>query len=268
MRAVGLAGASRGSTRHVEAAMRLKDMNAVVTGASSGIGLATARRLHRDGARVAISARDPDRLRRAAASIGPDVVPIPADVTRTADLDRLMTAIDQELGSIDILFVNAGIKRFAPLAEATEELFDEVFSANARGAFFTLRAAVPHLNDGASIVLCGLAPVEPGWRRAGTSIYTASKTALQSFARTTAAELAHRRIRVNTVDPGAIDVSDGGPGYLPNSQMAERMHRIATATPLQRLGTPEEIAGVVAFLASDDASFITGQRIAVDGGMS
>jgi NAD(P)-dependent dehydrogenase (short-subunit alcohol dehydrogenase family) len=241
---------------------------AVVTGASSGIGLATARRLHCDGARLAISARDPHRLRRAAASIADDVVPIPADVNDKADLDRLMVTVAKELGPIDILFINAGVKRFACLTDATEELFDEVFAANAKGAYFTLHSAIPHLNDGASIILCGLAPVEPAWRRAGTSIYTASKAALRSFTRTTASELAHRQIRVNSVNPGAIDLSDPGPAYLPDDQMAERMHRIADAAPMKRLGKPEEIAGVVAFLASDDASYITGQQITVDGGMS
>jgi NAD(P)-dependent dehydrogenase (short-subunit alcohol dehydrogenase family) len=239
---------------------------ALVTGASSGIGLATARRLHSDGARVAISARDPDRLRHAAASIGDDVIAVPADVTDKADLDRLMTTVGQALGPIDILFVNAGLKRFASLTDVTEELFDEVFATNTRGAYFTVRAALPHLEDGASIVLCGLAPVDPAWRRPGTSVYTASKAALRSFTRTTAAELAHRRIRVNTVNPGAIDVS--GPTYLPPEEMVERMRRTAEATPMKRLGRPEEIAGVVAFLASDDASYITGQQITVDGGLS
>ncbi|TQM36214.1 SDR family NAD(P)-dependent oxidoreductase [Pseudonocardia cypriaca] len=239
---------------------------ALVTGASSGIGLATARRLHRDGARVAISARDPDRLRLAAASIGDDVIAVPADVTEEADLDRLMATVARALGPIDVLFVNAGLKRFASLTDVTEELFDEVFATNTKGAYFTVRAALPHLEDGASIVLCGLAPVDPAWRRPGTSVYTASKAALRSFTRTTAAELAHRRIRVNTVNPGAIDVS--GPTYLPPDAMVERMRRTADATPMKRLGRPEEIAAVVAFLASDDASYITGQQITVDGGLS
>jgi NAD(P)-dependent dehydrogenase (short-subunit alcohol dehydrogenase family) len=187
-------------------------------------------------------------------------------VTDKADLDRLVATVGKELGAIDILFVNAGLKRFAPLTDVTEDLFDEVFATNAKGAYFTVRAALPHLNDGASVVLCGLAPVDPAWRRPGTGVYTASKAALQSFTRTTAAELAHRRIRVNTVNPGAIDVS--GPTYLPSDEMAERMRRTADATVMKRLGTPEEIAGVVAFLASDDASYITGQQITVDGGMS
>jgi NAD(P)-dependent dehydrogenase (short-subunit alcohol dehydrogenase family) len=239
----------------------------VVTGGSSGIGLATAKRLHQEGARVAIAGRDEQRLHEAAGSIGDDVLAVPADVAKPEEIDLLFSTVARALGRIDVLFVNAGLKRFQALPDTTEGFFDEVFDVNTKGAFFTLQKAIPHLNDGASVILCGLAPVDPAWRRPGTIVYTASKAAMRSFTRTAAAELAQRGIRVNTVSPGAIDVSGSG-AQLPPEEMADRMRQIATAAPMKRLGKPEEIAGVVAFLASCDASYVTGQEITVDGGIS
>ncbi|MEU6750205.1 SDR family oxidoreductase [Spirillospora sp. NPDC046719] len=240
---------------------------AVVTGGGSGIGLATAKRFRQEGARVAISGRDEERLHRAATVIGDGVLTVAADVGRLQEIDLLFSTVVKELGPIDVLFVNAGFKGFQALHESTEEFFDEAFGVNAKGAFFTLQKSVPHLSDGASVILCGLAPVDPAWRRPGTSVYTASKAALRSFTRSAAAELAPRRIRVNAVSPGPIDVSDSSRGPLPRGS-AERMSRMADAAPMKRLGGPEEVAGVVAFLASGDASYITGQEIIVDGGLS
>ncbi len=245
---------------------RLDGHVAVVTGGGSGIGLATANRFHKEGASVAIVGRDEQRLRQAATSIGDNVLAVPGDVAKAPDLGLLFSTVAHALGRIDMLFVNAGLKRYQPLQEATEAFFDEVFDVNAKGAFFTVQQAIPHLNDGASVILCGLAPVDPAWRRPGTSVYTASKAALRSFTRSAAAELAHRRIRVNTVSPGAIDATAGA--QLPPEEMVERMRQIAAAAPMKRLGKPEEVAAVVAFLASDDASYITGQEIVVDGGIS
>src|SRR5487761_319284 len=217
---------------------------AVVTGGGSGIGLATAKRFHQEGASVAIAGRDEQRLRQAARSIGDNVLAVAGDVTKLAEIDLLFTTVEQALGQIDILFINAGLKRFQALEEATAGFFDEVFDVNAKGAFFTLQKAIPHLNDGASVVLCGLAPVDPAWRRPGTAVYTASKAAMRSFTRTAAAELAGRQIRVNTVSPGPIDVGSG-PGYLPQAEMAECMRQLAAETLMKRRGEPEEVAAVV-----------------------
>lgn len=237
---------------------------AVVTGGSSGIGLATAARLHQEGARTAVVGRDEQRLHDAAAFLGDEILTIRADVSKPDEIDTLFTTVARTLGRIDTLFINAGLKRFQPLDDTTESFFDEVFDTNTKGAFFTLQRAIPHLNDNASVILCGVAPVDPAWRRAGTTVYSASKAALHAITRTAAAELAPRGIRVNTVSPGAIDLPVP---HLPPEQ-AERMQRIADATPLKRLGRPEEIASVVAFLASPDASYITGQDIPVNGGIS
>jgi NAD(P)-dependent dehydrogenase (short-subunit alcohol dehydrogenase family) len=239
---------------------------AVVTGGGSGIGLATARRLGAEGARVAISGRDQSRLAAAARIVG-NAAAIPADVREPTQLGRLFQQVVDELGPIDILFANAGVGRFSPLADTSEEFFDEVFDTNAKGVYFTVQRALPHLNDRASVILNALAPVQPAWRRPATSAYTASKAAVLSLAKTLAAELADRGIRVNAVSPGPITTPIYEHAGVPATVIDERRTQLAAAVPLQRLGTPEEIAGVVAFLASDDASFITGAELHVDGGI-
>lgn len=181
---------------------RLEGKVAVVTGGNSGIGLATAKRLQQEGARVAISGRSKKTLDEAVKAIGNGVLAVQADVAKLADLDRLYTEVSQKLGKIDVLFVNAGIAKFAPLAETPEGTYDEQFEINTKGAYFTIQKAIPLLNDGASIILnTSVADIQG---QIGTSVYSATKAALRSFARTAAAELAVRGIRVNAVAPGPI----------------------------------------------------------------
>jgi NAD(P)-dependent dehydrogenase (short-subunit alcohol dehydrogenase family) len=246
---------------------RFENKVAVVTGGNSGIGLATAKRLHEEGARLAIVGRNAQTLEEAARTIGDGVLAVQADVTKLSEIDRLYGTVTQELGQIDVLFINAGVGKFAALVNTSESLYDELFAINTKGAYFTLTKAIPSLNDGASIILIALAPITPPWRRPGTSAYSAAKAALRAVAQTAAVELAERRIRVNVVSPGPILTPIYQKAGLSPEKTQERLDQMSAAVPLSRLGKPEEVAGVVAFLASSDASYITGEEIHVDGGL-
>jgi NAD(P)-dependent dehydrogenase (short-subunit alcohol dehydrogenase family) len=244
---------------------RFQGKVAVVTGGNSGIGLATARRLQEEGAKVAISGRSRQTLDDAVKTIGNGVLAVQADVSRLADVDKLYEEVSQKLGKIDVLFVNAGVAKFGPLAETSESTYDEQFDINIKGAYFTIQKALPFLNDGASIILNTSVADSKG--TAGTSAYAATKAALRSLARTAAAELAGRGIRVNTVAPGPIVTPIFDRTGLPKQAVEEFAKQIVDQVPLKRFGQPEEVAGVVAFLASQDASYITGTEINVDGGL-
>jgi NAD(P)-dependent dehydrogenase (short-subunit alcohol dehydrogenase family) len=244
---------------------RLEGKVAVVTGGNSGIGLAAARRLQDEGARVAISGRNRKTLDDAVKTIGNGVVAIQADVSRLEDLDRLYKEVEQKLGKIDVLFVNAGIAKFVPLAETSEAVYNEQFDINIKGAYFTIQKALPLLNDGASIILNTSVADSTG--TVGASAYSATKAALRSLARTAAAELAGRGIRVNTVAPGPIVTPIFDRTGLPKEQIDQFAKEIIAKVPMKRFGQPEEVAGAVAFLASQDASYITGVEINVDGGL-
>jgi NAD(P)-dependent dehydrogenase (short-subunit alcohol dehydrogenase family) len=244
---------------------RLEGKVAVVTGGNSGIGLATAKRLQEEGARVAISGRSKQTLEEAVRAIGNGVVAVQADVAKPGELDKLYAEVNKKLGKIDVLFVNAGIAKFAPLADTSEGLFDEQFDINVKGAYFTIQKALPLLNDGASIILNTSVADQKG--TAGASAYSATKAALRSLARTTAAELVGRGIRVNAVAPGPIETPIFGRTGLPQQQIDEFAKELIAKVPMNRLGRPEEVAATVAFLASQDASYITGTEINVDGGL-
>lgn len=244
---------------------RLEGKVAVITGGNSGIGLATAKRLKDEGARVAISGRNQKTLDEALKTIGPDVLAVQSDVAKLADLDRLYAAVTRKFGKIDILFVNAGIAKFAPVTETTEQIFDEIFDINVKGAYFTIQKALPYLNGGASIILNS--SVVNGKGMPNTSVYAASKAALRSFARTLAAELVERGIRVNAVSPGPIATPIFDRMGLSKEAADEFSRQVKASVPMKRFGEAEEIAGTVLFLATSDSSYITGVDINVDGGL-
>jgi NAD(P)-dependent dehydrogenase (short-subunit alcohol dehydrogenase family) len=253
------------SAKDCEADMaRLEGKVAVVTGGNSGIGLATAKRFQEEGAKVAISGRSRETLDEAVRTIGNGVLAVQADVAKLADIDKLYAEVSQKLGKIDVLFVNAGVAKFASLAETSESTYDEQFDINIKGAYFTIQKALPLLNDGASIILNTSVADRQG--TVGASAYSATKAALRSLARTAAAELVGRGIRVNAVAPGPIVTPIFGRTGLPQQAIDEFAKEVVAKVPMKRFGQPEEVAGAVAFLASQDASYITGVEINVDGG--
>ena len=244
---------------------RLEGKVAVVTGGNSGIGLATAKRFQEEGAKVAISGRSRKTLDEAVRTIGNGVLAVQADVAKLTDIDKLYAEVSRKLGKIDVLFVNAGVAKFAPLAETSESTYDEQFDINIKGAYFTIQKALPLLNDGASIILNTSVADSNG--TVGASAYSATKAALRSLARTAAAELVGRGIRVNAVAPGPIFTPIFGRTGLPQEAVDQFAKDVVARVPMKRFGQPEEVAGTVAFLASQDASYITGVEINVDGGV-
>jgi NAD(P)-dependent dehydrogenase (short-subunit alcohol dehydrogenase family) len=244
---------------------RFEGKVAVVTGGNSGIGLATAKRLQEEGAKVAIAGRSRKTLDDAVRSLGNGVVAVQADVAKLTDVDKLYAEVSKKLGKIDVLFVNAGVAKFAPLAETSESLYDEQFDINIKGAYFTIQKALPFLNDGASIILNTSVVDSKGFE--GASAYSATKAALRSLARTAAAELVGRGIRVNAVAPGPIVTPILERAGLPKEAIDQFEKETVAKVPMKRFGQPEEVAGAVAFLASQDASYITGVEINVDGGL-
>ena len=237
----------------------------MVTGGNSGIGLATAKRFREEGARVAISGRDQKTLDEAVKTIGGDVIAVRADVSKVADLDKFYKIVGDKFGNIDVLFANAGVAKFAPFADSTESMFDETFDINVKGVFFSIQKALPLLNDGASIIINSSVVNETGI--AAASVYSATKAAVRSFARTLTTELVDRGIRVNVVSPGPITTPIFGRMGLPKEALDELARDVQTKVPMKRFGKPEEIASTVLFLATPESSYITGVDINVDGGM-
>lgn len=244
---------------------KLQDKVAVITGGTSGIGLATAQRFVMEGAHVVISGRRQAELDAALKQIGRNVTGVRGDVSKLADLDKLYATVRQQHDHIDILFANAGIGEFLPLGEITEDHVDRLLSINVKGVLFTVQKALPLLRDGASVILNGSVAASSGGF--AFSIYSATKAAIRSFARGWTTDLKRRGIRVNVVSPGVIK-TPGFDGLSPDKKFAEQFEAGAmAATPMRRLGDPDEVAKAVVFLASDDSSFITGIELFVDGGM-
>lgn len=241
---------------------KLEGKVAVVTGGNSGIGLATAKEFAREGARVVITGRDAATLAEAAREIGGAVLALRSDASSLADIDELFDAVRERHGRVDVLFVNAGIAEFASLEETTEEFFDRMMDINFKGAYFTIKKALPLLAEGASVVLNTSVVAHVGFPN--SSVYSASKAALLSLVRTLSSDLSARRIRVNAVSPGPIETPIFGRNGLPE----EAKQGFSEQVPLKRMGRPEEIAKTVLFLASSDSSFLVGTEIVADGGVS
>jgi NAD(P)-dependent dehydrogenase (short-subunit alcohol dehydrogenase family) len=246
---------------------KLEGKVAVITGGSSGIGLATAKRFVKEGAHVVIAGRQEKELKEGAAFIEINVTTVAGDVSHLEDLDRLYAVVKEKHGHIDILFANAGAGTIAPLEVATEAHFDQTFDVNVKGTFFTVQKALPLFKDGGSIILTSSVANVMGLP--GFSAYAASKAAVRNFARAWTMELKDRKIRVNCVSPGptetpALEKTTG----LTAEQAKQAAAQYASQIPMGRRGKPEEIAAAVVFLASDESSFITGIDLCVDGGIA
>src|SRR5271170_4274456 len=239
---------------------------AVITGANSGIGLATAQRVANEGAYVFITGRRQSELDAAVKLIGKNVTAVQGDVSNLSDLDRLYATVKQQKGRIDILFANAGLGEFAPLGSITEAHYDKTFGANVKGLLFTVQKALPLFTDGGAIILNASIVSIKGM--ANFSVYSATKAAVRSFARTWTVDLKSRKIRVNVVSPGPID-TPGVAGLVSTKEELEQLKAgLVSMVPLGRIGTSDEIAKAVLFLASDDSSYVAGIELFVDGGMA
>jgi NAD(P)-dependent dehydrogenase (short-subunit alcohol dehydrogenase family) len=245
---------------------KLEGKIALVTGGNSGIGLAAAKRFVTEGAYVFITGRREPELAAAVKEIGRNVTGIRGDVSNLGDLDRLFAQIEREKGKLDVVFANAGVAKAAPFGTITEEFYESIFNVNVKGLLFTVQKALPLLPDGASIILNASINASKGLPT--NSVYAATKAAVRSFARTWTTDLKERRIRVNAVSPGPTD-TPGLNNLLASSEAGlQRRKTIPSTVPLGRLGTPDEIARAVVFLASDDSSYITGTELFVDGGFA
>ena len=245
---------------------KLEGKIAVITGGNSGIGLATAKRFVSEGAYVFITGRRKNELDSAVSEIGKNAIGIQGDVSNLPDLDRLYNTVKDQKGGLDILFANAGIAEFAPLGEISEEHFDKTFGINVKGLLFAVQKSLPLFHDGGSIILNASIAASKGSE--ALSIYSASKAAIRSFARTWTVDLKHRKIRVNAISPGPID-TPGIDGLARHDEQAGQLKKsLITAVPMGRMGSPDEVAKAVLFLASNDSSFVTGVELFVDGGMA
>jgi NAD(P)-dependent dehydrogenase (short-subunit alcohol dehydrogenase family) len=245
---------------------KLEGKIALITGGNSGIGLATAKQFVNEGAYVFITGRRDKELAAAVKEISKKATGIQGDVSNLADLDRLLAQIKQEKGKLDVVFANAGIAKYAAFGKITEDFYDSMFDVNVKGVLFTVQKALSLLSDGASIILNASIAGSKGLPT--YSVYSATKAAVRSFARTWTTDLKDRRIRVNAISPGSID-TPAATDLLASSEVGEQRRKmVSTSVPLGRFGRPDEVAKAVVFLASDDSSYITGTELFVDGGLA
>jgi NAD(P)-dependent dehydrogenase (short-subunit alcohol dehydrogenase family) len=243
---------------------KLEGQVAVVTGGNSGIGLATAKRFVAEGAYVFITGRRQAELDAAIKEIGKNITAVQGDVAKLGDLDRLYDIVKRTTDRVDIVFANAGTAEIVPLGQITEEHFERIFSVNVKGLVFTVQKALPLMRDGGSIILNASITASkglPAW-----SVYSATKAALRSFARTWTEDLKSRHIRVNAISPGYVDTP--GLNGLLGASAEQTKEMLSTGVPLGRFAAPDEIAKAVVFLASDDSSYVTGAELFVDGGVA
>lgn len=245
---------------------RLKGKTALITGGSTGIGLASAIRFAAEGARVYIAGRRQAEIDKAIAKIGHGATGIRCDVSSLEDLDHLYAQIKSEAGQLDILFANAGLGTFAPLGEISEADFDHMFGVNVKGTLFTVQKALPLMGAGGSIILTGSTTGSMG--TPAFSIYSATKAAIRNFARSWALDMKGTGIRINVLSPGGTETPGLHDLFGASGQSEELLAGLAAQTPLGRIGRPEETAAVALFLASDESSFMTGSEVFVDGGMA
>lgn len=239
---------------------------ALVTGGNSGMGLATAKEFAKQGAKVVITGRRQKELDEAVKEIGNGAEGVQGDIAKLSDLDKLAKHIKDKHGKVDIVFANAGLGTFCPVEHVTEEHFDNTFDVNVKGTFFTVQKLLPLMPDGASVILNASIAGNKGIE--AFSVYSATKAAIRSFARTWTSDLKARKIRVNTLSPGPIDTPIFDKGGMSDQQIEEFKGGMAAMVPLGRMGNVDEIAKAALFLASDDSSYITGIELTVDGGMS
>jgi NAD(P)-dependent dehydrogenase (short-subunit alcohol dehydrogenase family) len=245
---------------------KLQNKVAVITGGNSGIGLAIANSFNEEGAELALFGRNQKTLNQAASTIGNDTIIVQGDVTNLSDLDKLFDEVKSKHGKIDTLVVNAGGGKFVPMENVDEELFDQINNTNFKGAYFTIQKALPLLKEGSTVIIVSSVANVKGI--AGMTVYSATKAAVRSLARTLAAELAPRGIRVNSLSPGPIDTPIFDRLGIPENDVDKTKEQFSSMVPLQRLADASEMASVALFLASQDSSYVTGADIAADGGLA
>lgn len=245
---------------------KLQGKVALITGGTTGIGLATAKVFQAEGAQIVVTGQSAKNIASAQKDLGPAAAVIQSDTSKLADIDSLIEQIRARHGRIDILFANAGVGQFRPIDKVDEENFDWMFGTNVKGLYFTVQKALPLIPDGGAILLNASVASKKGFP--GASIYAATKAAVRSFGRTLGAELSPRRVRVNVISPGPVDTPILSKGNLPPEAVQQLMDGMAQAVSLKRLGRPEEIAQAALFLVSNEASFVIGAELFVDGGLA